>query len=164
MLPLFKEYINIFRRKNEKATTFNEDFFEPITLNLKCDEKDIPFKDKARMPRQYSEDKIEQANKLFDELRKQEFIRPSKAVWVSLLVIIQKKDGSYRVAVDYTKLNQYLEDDPYEIPHINTILQKLARHKIFSILDFTAAYHQFKLREVDKHLTTVFFPGKGKFE
>src|SRR5260363_446075 len=138
--------------------------FEETTLDLTTPEKDIPFKVKANKIRQYSEDQIEQADKLYTELRESGHIDPSKSTWMSLLVIVPKPDGSYRAAVDYSNLNKYLKDDPYEIPNINVLLQKLASHKIFSTCDFKSAFYQFPLRKQDKHLTAVFFPGKGKYE
>src|SRR6185437_6259452 len=58
----------IFRRKIEKGTSFNKKMFEEITLDLTVPEKDIPFKVKANKIRQYSEDQIEQADKLYKEL------------------------------------------------------------------------------------------------
>src|SRR6185437_13820256 len=131
MKPIFGKYIQIFRRKIEKGTSFNKEMFEEITLDLIVPKIDIPFKVKANKIRQYSEDQIEQADKLYKELRESGHIEPSKSTWISPLVIVPKPDGSYRATVDYSNLNKYLKDVPYEIPNINVLLQKLASHKIF---------------------------------
>src|SRR6185437_13309100 len=78
MKPIFEKYIQIFRRKIEKEISFNKKMFEEITLGLIVPEKDIPFKVKANKIRQYSEDQIEQANKLYKELKEIGHIEPSK--------------------------------------------------------------------------------------
>src|SRR6185437_3976287 len=160
MKPIFEKYIQIFRRKIEKGTSFNKKMFEEITLDLIVPEKDISFKVKANKIRQYSEDQIEQADKLYKELRESGHIEPSKSTWMSPLVIVPKPYGSYRAAVDYSNLNKYLKNDSYEIPNINVLLQKLASHKIFSTCDFKMLFISFRLGKLINIRLLYFFLAK----
>ncbi|CAG8758938.1 13755_t:CDS:1, partial [Ambispora leptoticha] len=146
------------------ATVFNSKNFTPITFPLKVPEDEIPKAHKSRMrTRPLDNESQQKANELFEGLIKDKYIEPSTSDWTSPLVIIKKQDGSYRIACDYTKLNLYIKDDPFEIPYINTFLQKIAQYKYYATIDFKAAYHQFPLPEKERDKTTVFFSQKGKY-
>ena len=134
MKPIFEKYIQIFRRKIEKGTSFNKEMFEEITLDLTVPEKDIPFKVKANKIRQYSEDQIEQADKLYKELRESRHIKPSKSTWMLSLAIVPKPDGSYRAAVDYFNLNKYQRTTPMKYQTLMSYYKNLQAIKFFPLV------------------------------
>ncbi|EYC28494.1 hypothetical protein Y032_0007g3255 [Ancylostoma ceylanicum] len=88
--------------------------------------------------------------KILADLEDRNIIEPSKSSWSSPIVLVQKKDGSLRLCVDYRKLNQVTRLDGHPLPTIDTILQNLKDKKYFSTLDLSSGYWQVKLAESAK--------------
>jgi transposase InsO family protein len=80
-------------------------------------------------------------------------IRPSDSPWASPVVIVKKKDGSYRFCVDYRKLNQYTVKDAYPLPRVDECLDTLAGNQYFTSLDLASGYWQVEMLEADKPKT-----------
>jgi len=83
----------------------------------------------------------------------QNIIRPSSSPWSSPVVMVQKKDGSWRFCIDYRKLNSVTHCDAYPLPRIDATLDSLAGCRYFTTLDLAAGYWQDRLEEVDKEKT-----------
>ena len=65
---------------------------------------------------------------------KADFIYPvDTAEWVSPTVVAPKKDGRWRVCVDFKPLNAATRKDPYPLPFIDQILDFVAGHEQYSI-------------------------------
>ena len=84
------------------------------------------------------------------ELRAQGLIREGYGAWSSPVVLVQKKDGSWRFCVDYRKLNDSTHKDAYPLPRIDDSLDALGGSKYFSTLDLTSGYWQVELEESAK--------------
>ena len=82
----------------------------------------------------------EEINRQLDELLEQGLCRPSKSPWSSNVVLVSKKDGKQRFAIDYRKLNEVTKKDAYSVPQIQSILDKLHGYKYFSVIDISSAY------------------------
>ena len=74
-------------------------------------------------------------------------IQPSRSPWSFPVVMIPKKDGTKRFCVDYRKLNKITDQDPFPLPRIDDILDRLRDSKIFSALDLKSGYWQVRLDE-----------------
>jgi len=72
-------------------------------------------------------------------------IKPAHSVWSSLVVLVWKKNGSWRFCVDYRKLNSVTIQDAYPLPRIDESLDTLAGSKYFSTLDLLSGYWQVPL-------------------
>jgi len=71
------------------------------------------------------------------------FIYPiSYSEWVSPLVIVPKKNGKWRICVDYQKLNKATIKDHSPLPFIDQVFDVLARKHCFSFLDGFSGYNQ----------------------
>ena len=70
-------------------------------------------------------------------------IRPSRSEWAAPLQIVHKSDGTIRLTVDYTALNEIIQFDPYPMPSTKTLFLNLTKSNWFSKFDFLKAYHQF---------------------
>jgi hypothetical protein len=87
------------------------------------------------------------------------FIYPiSDSEWVSPLVIVCKKNGKWRVCVDYRALNKATQKDHFPLPFIDQVLDSLSGKKFFSFLDGFSGYNQIKIAPQDQDKTTFTSP------
>lgn len=80
-------------------------------------------------------------------------IRPSNAAYGSPMFFVPKKDGRYRMVVDYRRLNENTIPDVYPLPLISQILNDLSKAKFYSKLDLVGAYQLLRMAEGYEHLT-----------
>ena len=62
--------------------------------------------------------------------------------WVSSLVIVPKKNGKWRVCIDYREFNKATLKYHFPLPFIDQVLDTLAGKKYFSFLDGFSGYNQ----------------------
>eukprot|EP00253_Pinus_taeda_P008796 PITA_08796 len=74
--------------------------------------------------------------------------------WVSPLVIVPKKNGKWRVCIDYRELNKATLKDHFLLPFIDQVLDTLAGEKYFSFLDSFSGYNQIQVAPEDQDKTT----------
>ena len=90
-----------------------------------------------------------------DKLLKAGFIYPVETVeWVSPVVVTPKKDGRWRVCVDFKPLNAATKKDPYPLPFIDQILDLVAGHERYSVCDSFCGYFQLKIASEDQKKTS----------
>ena len=83
------------------------------------------------------------------------FIYPiSDSEWVSPLVIVPKKNGKWRVCVDYRELNKATHKDHFPLPFIDQVLDTLSEKKFFFFLDGFSGYNQIQIALEDQDKTT----------
>ena len=80
-------------------------------------------------------------------------ISPSNSPWAAPVILVKKKNGEYRMVIDYRKLNSVTKKDAYPLPRIDDLLDTLGKAKVFSALDMRAGFHQVPLDESSKELT-----------
>jgi hypothetical protein len=98
----------------------------------------------------------EELQKLLDV----DFIYPiSDSRWVSPLVIIPKKNGKWRICVDYRELNKATQKDHFPLPFIDQVLDTLAGKKFFSFLDGFSGYNQIQIAQKIKIKLHSHVPG-----
>ena len=68
--------------------------------------------------------------------------------------MVEKKDKSLRMVVDYRALNEVTIKNKYALPMINDLFDQLQGAKVFSKIDLRSGYHQLKIREKDIPKTT----------
>jgi hypothetical protein len=69
------------------------------------------------------------------------------------VLLVQKKDGSWRMCVDYRRLNSITIKNRFPMPIIEEILDELAGAKYFTKLDMKSGYHQVRVKEEDQFKT-----------
>ena len=79
----------------------------------------------------------------------------------SPLVIVQKKVGGIRMAVDYREVNLQLNGTANQLPYQPMLFQKLGGQKYFSKVDNLWGYHQLRLEDDNSKVTAI--PGVYRF-
>ena len=82
-------------------------------------------------------------------------IQPSTSPWSSPIVLVKKKDGSYRFCIDYRKLNLITKNDANPLPRVDD--------NMFSTLDLLSGYWQLRMRPEDREKIAFVTPG-GLYE
>ena len=80
-------------------------------------------------------------------------ICPSSSPWSSPLVMVRKKDNSWRFCVDYHNLNSVTHRDAYPLPRIDATLDFLSDCSLFTTLDLASGYWQVEVAEPNKEKT-----------
>jgi hypothetical protein len=105
-------------------------------------------------PYKYSPHHKDEIEKQVQKLLADGLITPSCSPFASLVLLVLKKDGSWRFCVDYRKLNDITVKNRFPMPLIDEILDELAGTQFFTKLDMRSGYHQVRMNPDDEHKTT----------
>jgi hypothetical protein len=109
---------------------------------------------------------LEEVKKEIEKMLEAGFIRPCRyAEWISSIVLVYKKDGRWRVCVDFRNLIRATPKDKYPMSVAETLINTAAGNKILSFMDGNASYNQIFMALEDIHKTAFKVPGVvGLFE
>nr|GEZ89207.1 retrotransposon protein, putative, Ty3-gypsy subclass [Tanacetum cinerariifolium] len=83
------------------------------------------------------------------ELSEKGFIRPSSSPWGAPVLFVKKKDGSFRMCIDYRELNKLTVKNRYPLSWIDDLFDQLQMSSVYSKIDLRSGYHQLRVREQD---------------
>lgn len=98
------------------------------------------------------------------KMLKEGIVEKSSSPWSSPVLLIGKKDGTFRFCVDYRKLNKVTTKDAYPIPYVTATLDRLRDAKYLSSLDIKSAFWQVPMEVESKAYTAFTVPNRGLFQ
>nr|GEZ06061.1 putative reverse transcriptase domain-containing protein [Tanacetum cinerariifolium] len=108
----------------------------------------------ARAPYRLAPSKMKELSEQLQELFDKGFIRPSYSPWGAPFLFVKKKDGSFKMCIDYRELNKLTVKNRYPLPRINDLFDQLQGSSIYSKRYLRSSYHQLRVREQDIPKTT----------
>ncbi|GKB13027.1 putative reverse transcriptase domain-containing protein, partial [Tanacetum coccineum] len=103
----------------------------------------------ARAPYRLAPAEMKELAEKLKELSDKGFIRPSSSPWGAPILFVKKKDGSFRMCIDYCELNKLTVKIHYPLPRIDDLFDQLQGSSIYSKFDLRSGYHQLRVREED---------------
>jgi hypothetical protein len=98
-----------------------------------------------------------------DELLKLGVIQESRSAWTSQIVLVDKKDSTKRLCMDFRDLNAISEPCGYPLPRISDIFALLRGARYFSSLDISKGFWQIPIHPDSRH-KTAFVTVLGQYE
>ena len=103
----------------------------------------------AKSPYRLAPAEMQELSSQLNELLKKGFIRPSFSPWGAPVLFVKKKDGSFRMCIDYRELNKLTIKNRYPLPRIDDLFDQLQGANYFSKIDLRSGYHQLRVLEED---------------
>ncbi|KAJ9545105.1 hypothetical protein OSB04_024812 [Centaurea solstitialis] len=103
----------------------------------------------AKSPYRLAPSEMQELSSQLQELLDKGFIRLSSSPWGAPVLFVKKKDGSFRMCIDYRELNKITIKNRYPLPCIDDLFDQLQGATYFSKIDLRSGYHHMRVREED---------------
>ncbi|GJY48360.1 putative reverse transcriptase domain-containing protein [Tanacetum coccineum] len=120
----------------------------------------------ARVPYQLAPSEMKELLEQLKELSDKGFIRPSSSPLGALVLFVKKKDGSFRMCIDYQELNKLMVKNRYPLPRIDDLFDQLQGLSVYSKIDLSApilalpegsedfiVYYDASIKELEYYMT-----------
>jgi hypothetical protein len=105
------------------------------------------------------EEKVKAVEAEVRRLQDAQVIREVKyPVWLANTVLVKKKNGKWRMCVDFTDLNKACKKDDFPLERVDKIVDDAANSEMLSLLDMFSGYHQIRVRKEDEEKTCFITP------
>ncbi|MCO5575130.1 hypothetical protein L7F22_028927 [Adiantum nelumboides] len=120
----------------------------------------MPNKPPYRVSQAQQEDIMRQVNELVEK----GMVRPTSSPFCSPFLLVQKKDGTHRMCVDYRALNRITIKNRFLVPRVEDLFDKLQGSTYFSRIDLKSCYHQTRIDVDEDIVKTAFQTTFGLYE
>ncbi|GJX65605.1 putative reverse transcriptase domain-containing protein [Tanacetum coccineum] len=103
----------------------------------------------ARAPYRLAPSEMKELSEQLQELFDKGFIRHSSSPWGAPVLFVKKKDWSFRMCINYRKLNKLIVKNRYPLLRIDDLFDQLQGSSIYSKIYLRSGYHQLRVRDQD---------------
>ncbi|GKA31151.1 putative reverse transcriptase domain-containing protein [Tanacetum coccineum] len=103
----------------------------------------------AWAPYRLAPSEMKELSDQLQELSDKGFITPSSLPWGAPVLFVKKKDGSFRMCINYRELNKLTVKNHYPLPRIDNLFDQLQGSSVYFKIDLRSGYHQLWVREED---------------
>ncbi|KAD4982452.1 hypothetical protein E3N88_19123 [Mikania micrantha] len=103
----------------------------------------------AKSPYRLAPSELQELASQLQELSEKGFIRRSSSPWGAPVLFVKKKDGTFRMCIDYRELNKLTIKNRYPLPRIDDLFDQLQGATWFSKIDLRSGYHQLRVHDDD---------------
>ncbi|GKC98146.1 putative reverse transcriptase domain-containing protein, partial [Tanacetum coccineum] len=100
----------------------------------------------AHAPYRLAPSEIRELSIQLQGLLEKGFIHPSLSPWGAPVLFVKKKDGSFRMCIDYRELNKLTVKNCYPLPRIDDLFDQLQGSSVYSKIDMGLGYHQLHVK------------------
>nr|GEY61370.1 putative reverse transcriptase domain-containing protein [Tanacetum cinerariifolium] len=140
-VPIVQDFLEVFPKNFPGLPPAR-----PVEFQINLIPGDAPV---ARAPYRLASSEMKELLEQLQELFDKGFIRPSSSPWGALVLFVKKKDGSFRMCIDYRELNKLTIKNCYPLPRIDDLFDQLQGSSIYSKIYLRSGYHQLRVREQD---------------
>ncbi|GJT73176.1 putative reverse transcriptase domain-containing protein [Tanacetum coccineum] len=101
----------------------------------------------VRAPYRLAPTKLQELSTQLQKLSDKGFIRPSSSPWGAPVLFVKKKEGSFRMCIDYRELYKLTMKNRYPLHRINDLFDQLQGSRVYSKIDLRSGYHQLRRKE-----------------
>ena len=141
LISLVCKYIDVFAENDADVGTTSLTFHEIDTTDTRPLRQPV-----RRLP--YGEVREAVVDEI-EKLTNAGIARPSTSPWASPVVMVSTKDNSWRMCVDYRRLNSLTKFDCFPLQRLDEALDAFAGSTVFSSCDLAMAYHQVPVKQAD---------------
>ncbi|KAL4281742.1 hypothetical protein GQ457_03G022050 [Hibiscus cannabinus] len=152
--PLLEEYKEVFEEPKGMPPPRQQDH----AILLKPEAQPINLR-----PYRFPHHQKAEVEKQIKEMLSASIIQSSQSPFASPCLLVKKKDGTWRLCVDYRQLNSMTVKNKFPIPVVEDLLDELTGARYFSKIDLRSGYWQIRIRGEDVH-KTAFRTHQGHFE
>ncbi|MCI12633.1 hypothetical protein A2U01_0033738 [Trifolium medium] len=142
---LLVDYADIFEEPSQLPPS-RAGFDHQIPLK----DGDAPFN---LRPYRFSRIQKDIIDKLVQDMIDQGIVQHNTSPFSYPTILVRKKDGSWRLCVDFRRLNELTIKDRFPIPLIEDLMDELGGSIVFSKLDLRSGYHQLRMAQGEEYKT-----------
>ncbi|GJS49822.1 putative reverse transcriptase domain-containing protein [Tanacetum coccineum] len=117
----------------------------------------------ARAPYRLAPFEMQELSTQLQEMANKGFIRPSSSPWGAMVLFVKKKDGLFRICIDYQELNKLIVKNRYPLLRIDDLFDQLQWSSVYSKIDLRSSCHQLRVQE-EEIIKTAFRTRYGHYE
>ncbi|KAG7584012.1 Ribonuclease H-like superfamily [Arabidopsis suecica] len=154
-----------FLKRNKKTSAWKIEEMTGIDTKVISHELNIDptFKPVKQKRRKLGPERAEAVNTEVQRLLDAGLIREVKYPdWLANPVVVKKKNGKWRVCVDFTDLNKACPKDSFPLPHIDRLVESTTGHEMMSFMDAFSGYNQILMNPEDQE-KTAFITDRGTY-
>ncbi|MCO5557114.1 hypothetical protein L7F22_010670 [Adiantum nelumboides] len=154
-----QEYLELYNFLSQFQDVFIDDFHGELPPKRGNDDHMIELipgsSPPNKPPYKVSQAQEEEFMRQVNELVEKQMVRPSSSPFCSPILLVQKKDDTYHMCVNYRALKRITIKNRFTVPRVEDLFDKLQGSTYFSRIDLKSGYHQ--IRVVDEDIVTTAF-------